>query len=202
MKRLLTLLLICMLFSALGCAKKAEPAPAPAVTAPAPTELTLRLPLGARNDVAKTFPAYTAGFSAANGDPLSFSAASADPVVAEGILREDGTLYVIAHGTGETKITVTAKTPSGEYASSVISVKVRDARRILALLAIGLLAVAILILLGKPAQKKPDIPAPIEKPDAAETPDAVEPPDSVGGSDFPVAIFIDEEEPNDNPERS
>lgn len=198
MKRLLILLLIFMLCATLACAKKAEPEPVPAVTAPAAAELTLRLPFGARNEVAKTFYAYTAGFASANGEPLFFTASSADPAVAEGVLKEDGTLYVIAHGTGETKIAVSARTLSGEQASSVISVTVRDARRTVALITLGLLAVALLILLGKPVQKKPEPAAetPAE-PDAAES---HETPEETG---FPVAIFEDaEEESDENPERS
>ena len=57
-----------------------------------------------------------------------------------------------------------------------------DARRTLALIVLGVLAVALLVLFGKPSAKKPE-PAP-EEPE--ETPD-------------PVVIF--EEEPKDTPER-
>lgn len=183
-RRMIPLILILMLLLPLACAKQPEPeAEKPAVTAPAETEITLRLPLGARNDVAKAIPAYTAGFTAADGEPLLFAVSSADPAVAEGILRDDGTLYVIAHGTGETKLTVAAKTPSGEQASAAVSVTVRDARRMLALILLGVLAVALLILFGRPAAKKPE---PEPEPPAEE-------------EKIPVVIF---EEPEQESETS
>ena len=187
MKRLLTLLFLCVLCLPLACKGKPAPSPepVPAVLAPAEQEIKLRLPLGARNDVAKTLPAYTAGFAATSGDTLTFTVVSEDARVAEGILKDDGTLYVIAHGTGETKLTVAAVTASGEKAASVVTVKVTDARRTIALIALGVLAVALLILLGKPAAKKPETPVVIEEP--REEPET------------PTVIF---EEPKNDPERS
>ena len=185
MKRVLLILAACLLLCLpLACAKTPAEAPeAPAVTVPEALELTLTLPLGARDAVTRTIPTYAAGFSAKGGEALTISLANADPTVAEGVLAENGTLYVIAHGVGETKITVNALTASGEENASVVSVTVRDARRTLALIVLGVLAVALLVLLGKPAAKKPE-PAPKEP---EETPD-------------PVVIF--EEEPNNDPEKS
>lgn len=185
MKRVLLIMAACLLLCLpLACAKTSEEAPeAPAVTVPETLDLTLTLPLGARDDVTKTIPAYAAGFSAKGGEALTLTLANGDPTVAEGVLHENGTLYVIAHGVGETKITVNAVTASQEENASVVSVTVRDARRTLALIVLGVLAVALSVLFGKPSAKKPD-PAP-EEPE--ETPD-------------PVVIF--EEEPKDTPERS
>lgn len=190
MKRVITLLLILLLCLPLACAKKpeAEAEPTPSVIAPAAQEVKLKLPLGARNDVAKAIPGYTAGFQATTGEPLTFTAVSSDPVVAEAILKEDGTLYVIAHGVGEAKLTVTALTPSGEKASAVVSVKVTDARRTVALILLGVLAAALLILLGKPSAKKPDPPVMAEEPEQEPK--------------TPVVIFEPDEEKNENPERS
>ena len=71
--------------------------------------------------------------AAQDGATLTFTAASGDPSVAEGVLK-DGTLYVIARGAGETKLTVTARTEAGEEAAATVSVKVRDARRMLVLI--------------------------------------------------------------------
>lgn len=184
MKRILTVLTVLLLLITLGCAAKNAPAKeAPAVTAPQETKITLRLPLGLRDGVLKTVPNYTAGFFAADGKPLRFTAASADPTVADCILRDDGTLYVIGRGPGETKLTITAGNASGNAASTV-SVTVRDARRMLALLVLGALSAAFLILLGKPVDKKPEEATAAEEPDEAPV---------------PVVLY---EEPNDNLERS
>ena len=185
MKRIVFALAACLLLCLpLACAQTpAETPEPPAVTVPETLELTLTLPLGARDDVTRTIPAYAAGFSAKGGEALILSVASADPTVAEGVLAENGTLYVIAHGVGETKITVNAVTASREENASVISVTVRDARRTLALIVLGVLAVALLVLLGKPSAKKPEPETP---PEPKEAPD-------------PVVIF--EEEPKDNAEK-
>ncbi len=208
MKRILTILAACiLLLASLACAKApaAEPETAPAVTVPETLELSLTLPLGARDDVARTLPAYTDGFSAKDDVPLRFSVVSSDPGVAEGMLAANGTLYVIAHGVGETKLTVTAKTASGEQNAATVSVKVRDARRTLVLIVLGVLCVTLLVLLGRPAAKKP---APEEPASPEETPDPVaifedpEEPASPEEAPDPVVIFEESEEPNDNPERS
>ena len=185
MKRVFLIMAACLLFCLpLACAQTpAETPEAPAVNVPETLDLTLTLPLGARDDVTRSIPSYAAGFSAKGGEALTLSVSSGDPTVAEGMLAENGTLYVIAHGVGETKITVNAVTMSQEENASVVSVTVRDARRTLALIVLGVLAVALLVLFGKPSAKKPE-PAP-EEPE--ETPD-------------PVVIF--EEEPKDTPERS
>ena len=185
MKRVLLILAACLLLCLpLACAQKpAETPEAPAVTVPETLELTLTLPLGARDDVTRTIPSYAAGFSAKGGEALTLTVISGDPAVAEGVLADNGTLYVIAHGLGETKLTVNAVTASGEENASVVSVTVRDARRTLALIVLGVLAVTLLVLLGKPAAKKSE-PAPVEP---EETPD-------------PVVIF--EEEPKNDPEKS
>ena len=198
-KRFCILFILCLLCLSFACAKKAEPKPepAPAVTAPAEAEVTLRLPLGARSDVAEALPAYAAGFRAANGEALTFAVGGGDARVAEGILREDGTLYVIAHGTGETKLTVTAKTASGEQASASVSVTVRDARRTLALIVLGALVVALLALFGRPVKKNPETPA--EEASAAEAPETPTVIFEEEKPETPTAVF---EEPNDNPERS
>lgn len=186
MKRILILLAACLFCLSLACAKTPAPAaePAPKVTVPETSDVTLTLPLGTRDGIAKSVPAFTSGFSA-GGEALTFAIASSDPTVAEGILRDDGTLYVIAHGTGETKLTVTARTVSGEENAAVVSVTVRDARRMLALIVLGVLAVALLILLGKPSAKKPEKPA-----EAPEEPKE------------PTVIFEEPEEPKNDPERS
>ena len=186
MKRVFLILAACLLLCLpLACVKTPTEAPeAPAVTVPEALDLTLTLPLGARDAVTRTIPAYAAGFSAKGGEALTLTLSSADPTVAEGVLKDDGTLYVIAHGVGETKITVNAVTASQEENASVISVIVRDARRTLALIVLGVLSVALLVLFGKPSAKKPEEDA-VQEPE--EAPD-------------PVVIF--EEDPKNDPERS
>jgi type IV pilus biogenesis protein CpaD/CtpE len=193
MKRVLMILAACLLLCLpLACAQKpAEAAEPPAVSVPETPELTLTLPLGTRDAVTKTIPSYAAGFSAKGGEALTLSLASADPTVAEGVLKDDGTLYVIARGVGETKITVTARTASGEENAATVSVTVRDARRTLALIVLGVLSVALLALLGKPSAKKPEAEA-AAKPEG--TPDEPE--------ETPDPVVIIEEEPKKDPERS
>ncbi|MBQ5992677.1 MAG: hypothetical protein IJL62_09125 [Clostridia bacterium] len=171
MKRFLPILAACLLLLTLACASAPEgTAPeAPAVSVPETVDVKLTLPLGTRDDVTKALPAYTAGFSARSGDALTFSAVSADPAVAEAILSDDGTLHVIAHGTGETKLYVKAVTATGSEAESTVSVTVRDARRMLVLITLGVLSVILLALLGKPSAKKPaPAPAAAEAPGNAE----------------------------------
>lgn len=173
MKRLLIVLAVCMLCLPLACTT--EPAPAseaPAVTVPDALDLRLTLPLGTRDGVIKTIPAYTAGFSA-GGEALTFTVASSDPTVAEGILRDNGTLYVIARGTGETRLSVNAATASQKEGTATVSVKVTDARRMLVLIVLGVLSVALLILLGKPAAKKP-----AEAPEEPREPVVIEEPET------------------------
>ncbi len=156
MKRRMILVLLAALLL-LACASKTEPEPTetPKITAPAGTEVSLKLPLGQRDDVAKAIPHFADGFSAAEGaGALHFAVESADADVAEGVLDNDGTLYVLAHAAGETKLTVTA-TAGDEQAAATVSVKVRDSRRTLALIVAGVLAVALLVLLGKPVKKTP-----------------------------------------------
>ena len=179
------ILAVCLLFCLpLACVNTpAETPEAPAVTVPETLELTLTLPLGARDDVTRSIPSYAAGFSAKGGEALTLDLVNGDPTVAEGVLAENGTLYVIAHGVGETKITVNAVTMSQEGNASVVSVTVRDARRTLALIVLGVLAVALLVLLGKPSAKKPE-PAPVEP---EETPD-------------PVVIFEEPEQKSEVPQ--
>ena len=162
MKQLRILLAICLLCMLTACAQPlaAESEP-PAVTVPETVELRMTLPIGTRDDVTKTLPAYTAGFSAKDGDALTFAAVSADPAVAACVLHDDGTLYVIAHGTGETKLTVTAKTASGKEGAATVSVTVRDARRMLVLIVLGVLSAALLILVGKPSETKPAAEPPV-----------------------------------------
>ena len=186
MKRIVFALAACLLLCLpLACAETPAETPEPsAVTVPETLELTLTLPLGARDDVTRSIPSYAAGFSAQGGELLALTVVNGDPTVAEGVLAENGTLYVIAHGVGETKITVNAVTASREENASVVSVTVRDARRTLALIVLGVLAVALLALLGKPAAKQPE---PEPSPEPAETPD-------------PVVIF--EEEPKNDLERN
>lgn len=183
MKRTLLILAACILLCAsLACVKMpAELPETPAVTVPDALDLTLTLPLGVREDAAKTLPGYAAGFSAADGEALTLTAASSDPTVAECVLKDDGTLYVIAHGVGEAKLTVTARTASQKENAATVSVTVRDARRMLVLIVLGVLSVALLVLLGKPNGKQPE-------PEAPEAPE--EAPD-------PVVIF--EEEPKEKP---
>lgn len=208
MKRALTLCAALLLMLTLACTAKtgsALPEPDP-VSVPNDPELRLSLPLGARDDAAKPIPAYTAGFRAKDGGALTFTVLSADPAIAEGLLRDDGTLYVIAHGAGETKLTVTARTEAGEEAAATVSVTVRDARRMLALIVLGVLSVALLILIGKPSEKKPG-QAEAEEPAADEEPkeptvifeEPKEPTVIFEEPKEPTVIF---EEPNDNPERS
>ena len=171
MKRLLLILAACLLLLTLACAKApaSEPEETPAVSVPETIDVKLTLPLGTRDDVTKALPAYTAGFSARSGDALTFSVSSADPAVAEAILSDDGTLFVIAHGTGETKLSVKATTASGKEAASTVSVTVRDARRMLVLITLGVLSAVLLALLGKPSAKKPEpVPAAAEAPDNTE----------------------------------
>ena len=190
MKRFVLLLAACLFCLSLACAKApaTAPEPASAVSVPETRDVTLTLPLGVRDDVAKSLPAYTAGFSA-KGEALTFSIVSSDPTVAEGILKDDGTLYVIAHGTGESKLTVSARTASGDENAAVVSVTVCDARRMLALIVLGVLSAALLVLFGKPSAKKPEKPAETPEKTQEEAPD-------------PVVIFEEPEEAKDRPERS
>ena len=157
MKRWILLLAVCVLLLTAACAKTQEagPEPAPAVTAPGERDVKLKLPLGNRNDVAATLSGYTAGFSAKDGGTLRFTVQNGDADVAEGILKDDGSLVILAHGAGESKLTVTAETASGETAEATVSVTVRDARRTLVLIVVGALAVVLLILLGTPVKKEP-----------------------------------------------
>ena len=155
MKRIWIVLAACLLCMSFACTKEAPAPETPAVTVPETVELKLTLPLGTRDGVAKALPAFTAGFASVDGKALTFSAASADPAVAECVLRDDGTLYVIAHATGETTLTVTAKTAAGEQNAATVSVTVRDARRMLVLILAGVLSVALLIFVGKPSAQKP-----------------------------------------------
>lgn len=154
MKRIVWILLAALLLCA--CAAKPEPASVetPKIASPAETDVTLTLPLTSRDDVVRSLPLYTAGFLSVDGAPLSFSVQSADADVAVGIIGGDGTLWVAGKGVGETKLTVTA-TDGEAQAQSTVSVKVRDARRILVLILAGALAVALLVLLGKPVKKEP-----------------------------------------------
>jgi hypothetical protein len=160
MKRLTILILtVCLLCTALACAgRSAEPEPAPAVRVPGERDVQLTLPLSHRGDVTEALSGYTAGFAAASGEPLLFTVDSSDERVATGLLAEDGTLYVIAHGAGEAKLTVTAAALSGETGTATVSVKTSDARRTLVLIVLGVLSVAFLILLGKPVKKEPEAP--------------------------------------------
>ncbi len=192
MKRRMILVLLAALLL-LACASKteSEPAEAPKITAPAGIEVSLKLPLGQRDDVAKAIPRFTDGFSAAEGTgTLHFEVKSEDAGVAEGVLDAEGTLYVIAHAVGETKLTVTA-TAGREQAAATVSVKVHDSRRTLALIVAGVLAVVLLALLGKPVKKAP---AAAEQEPAAVI---VEPEETT-----PTVIFAPDDEPNDHPERS
>ncbi len=173
MKRWITLLLVCLLLTALACAETqtaSEPSPVPAVIAPGERDVKLTLPLGNRSDVATALTAYTAGFSAAVGKKLSFTVQSSDETIAEGVLRDDGTLFVIAHGAGEAKLTVSAATAAGERADATVSVKVSDARRTLVLIVIGGLAVLLLVLLGRPVKKEPETPTVIVESGEAPVP--------------------------------
>ncbi len=207
MKRALTLCAALLLLLTLACTAKTgsvpkEPDP---VSVPNDPGLKLSLPIGARDDVAKPIPAYTAGFRAKDGGALTFTVSSADPAIAEGLLRGDGTLYVIAHGAGETKLTVTAENAAGEQGQATVSVAVRDGRRTLALIVLGVLSVALLCLLGKPSDRKAaskEASAPAEGKESkesavlfAEEPAAKEEPEQ---QPEPTVIF---EETNDDPER-
>ena len=167
MKRTIWILLALTLLFTAGCAAKQTPdaEETPAITAPGQTDVTLTLPLGVRDGITKELPAFTAGFSAADGAPLTFTAASADQAVAEGVLNDDGTLFVIARGAGTAKLTVTADNGKGGTASATVSVTVRDARRTVAMILIGVIAVVLLILFGRPAKKKEE---PAEEPSEAE----------------------------------
>jgi len=162
------LLLLCLLITA-GCAAKQNPETpeTPAIAAPGQTDVTLTLPLGVRDGITKELNAYTAGFAAADGVPLTFSVESGDGAVAEGVLNETGTLFVIARGAGTAKLTVTATNAAGESASSIVSVTVRDARRTLATILIGVIAVVLLILFGTPVKKKTEPEASVPEADAA-----------------------------------
>jgi hypothetical protein len=166
MKRTILILLALTLLFAAGCAAKQTPdAPeAQAITAPGQKDVTVTLPLGVRDGMTEELKAYTAGFSAADGAPLTFTVGSEDVSVAEGVLNEDGTLYVIARGPGKAKLTVTAENEKGEIASSTVSVTVRDARRTVAMILIGVIAVALLILFGKPVKKKEEPAVEAEQP--------------------------------------
>ena len=186
MKRILFACAVLLLCLTVACAAKpeTEQAEPKTVTAPGEIDLTLTLPLGARDGVAKALPGYTAGFSAQNSEALRLSAVSGDPSVADCALKDDGTLYVIARGAGETKLSVTAATDSGEQATATVSVTVRDGRRMLALILLGTLGVTLLALLGKPSGE----PAKQTEPEPAEPEETSD----------PVVIF---EEPKDDPER-
>ena len=164
MKRTGWILLAALLLLTAGCAAKQTPeTPAvQAIAAPGQKDVTITLPLGVHDGVTEELSAYTAGFSAADGAPLTFTVDTGDASVAEGVLNDDGTLFVIARGAGKAKLTVTAANETGGTASSTVSVTVRDARRTVAMILIGVIAVVLLILFGKPVKKKEE-PVPEEE---------------------------------------
>ena len=154
------LLLLCL--PLIGCAA-AEPETRESlvVSAPGEQDVTLTLPLVRRNDATVLLKGYTDGFISGSGRLLTFSTETENPTVALSSLFEDGTLCILAAGEGKTTVTVTAIAETGESATGRINVTVRSARRIAALLVVGLLAVVLLILFGKPnKQKAPAEPAP------------------------------------------
>ena len=165
----LFLLALCLLITAGCAAKQDEERPeTPAITAPGQKDVTITLPLGVRDGMTEALAAYTAGFAAADGSALTFAVESADESVAAGVLDEDGTLFVIARGAGTAKLTVTAETETGETAASTVSVTVHDARRTAVTILIGVIAVSLLILFGKPLKKKEE---PASEPSEAEPAD-------------------------------
>ena len=192
MKKRLLFLAACIFCLSLACANTStkEPEPAPEIKVPETVDVTLTLPIGARDDITKTIPAYTAEFSEKNSRSLSYTVVSADPTVADAVLSDNGTLYVIAHATGETQLMVTAKNDSGAEGVSTVSVTVRDARRMLVLIVLGVLSVLLLVLFGKPSAKKP---APEKAPDV---------PLASGSDANRVVIEEPVSTPNENPERS
>ena len=177
MKRAIVWIILLMFCAAaLACAANGpDPAEPVAVRAPAERDVSLWLPLGGRGDVTKLLKQYAGGFVSGNGKLLTFSADSADPAVALASLFEDGTLCILAVREGKTTVTVTAVSETGESAAGRINVTVHDARRVAVLILVGVLAVVLLILFGKPAK---NMQKPEEQPaDAAPQTDAPEGPE-------------------------
>lgn len=169
MKRIAGILLALLLLALFGCAAPEQPVEEPtALVTPQTRDVKLTLPLKTQREASAVLQAYTAGFSDPKGMPLTFRCESADPSVAICALSEDGTLFISAAGVGETELTVTAIAADGRAADAVIGVKVTDARRIAALIVLGVLVVALLILFGKPVKAEPE-PAETPEPEEPET---------------------------------
>ena len=158
MKRIAGFLLI-LLLALLGCAAPEQPVEDPtAVLAPEPCDVTLTLPLRRNGETSTALKAFTAGFADPKGMPMTFRATSADTDVAICALSDDGTLFISAAGIGETVLTVTGFASDGRSADTTVGVNVTDARRTVALIVLGVLVVALLILFGRPVRKEPQNP--------------------------------------------
>lgn len=159
MKRIAGFLLAFILLALLGCAAPEQPVEDPtAVLAPEPRDVTLTLPLRRNGETSTALKAFTEGFADPKGMPMTFRAASADTDVAVCALSDDGTLFISAAGIGETVLTVSGFASDGRSADTTVGVKVTDARRTVALIVLGVLVVALLILFGKPVKKEPAQP--------------------------------------------
>lgn len=167
MKRIAGIFLALLLLVLFGCAAPEQPAEDPTtIIAPEARDVRLTLPMGRRGETSTALQTYAAGFSDPKGMPMTFRCESADTNVAICALSDDGTLFISAAGVGETALTVTGFAADGRAASALVNVRVTDARRAVALIVLGMLVVALLILFGKPVKKEPD---PAEsKPDEPE----------------------------------
>lgn len=171
MKRTIQLFILLLMCAALlACAaKEAETREMVAVSAPNEQDVTLTLPIGRRTDVTKLLKGYTDGFVSGSGKLLTFTAETENPEIALPSLFADGTLCILGVKEGKTTVTVTAISETGESATGKINVTVNSARRMAALILIGVIAVVLFILFGQPNKQKP---APQQAEEPNETPQA------------------------------
>lgn len=125
-----------------------------AVSAPGEQDVTLLLPLTSGRDATKLLKGYTDGFVSGSGKLLTFTTETENPEVALSSLFEDGTLCILAEKEGKTTVLVTAINETGEEAIGRVNVTVKSSRRVGALILLGVLAVTLFILFGKPNAKK------------------------------------------------
>lgn len=169
MKRMKAIVLLALLLALFGCAAPEQPAEDPtAIIAPEARDVRLTLPLARRGETSTALQTYAEGFSDPKGMTMTFRCESADTNVAICALSDDGTLFISAAGVGETALTVTGFAADGRAASALVNVRVTDARRIVALIVLGVLVVALLILFGKPVKPEPE-PTETPEPEEPET---------------------------------
>ena len=182
MKRTIAWMLLLLCLALLGCtAQEPETRELIAVSAPGEQDVTVTLPLFRRDDATKLLKNYTDGFVSGSGKLLTFSTETENPAVALSSLFADGTLCILGVKEGKTTVTVTAINETGESATARVNVTVQSARRMAALIVLGVLVVVLLILFGQPNKKK-SAPEAVEAPeepkeDAPEEAQPAEKPD-------------------------